>query len=122
MEIFKVIIAGSRSYADYRTLMFFCDNALYKKAETHRIEIVSGTCRGADKLGERYATERGLPIKRFPADWGSNGKAAGPIRNQQMADYADALIAFWGGDKSGGTWDMLLKAYKSQLLIRIKLI
>lgn len=35
-----------------------------------------------------------LPVKQFPADWKTHGKAAGPIRNKQMAEYADAAIIF----------------------------
>jgi hypothetical protein len=38
-----------------------------------------------------------VPVKQFPADWNKYGKAAGPIRNAQMAKYADAVILFPGG-------------------------
>lgn len=50
----------------------------------------------------------------FPADWNAHGKAAGPIRNQQMAQEADVLIAFWDG-KSRGTKDMIEKATRAGL-------
>jgi len=80
---------------------------------------VSGTARGADQLGERYAKERGYFIQRFPADWNAYGKAAGYIRNRKMAEYADALIAFWDG-KSRGTLNMISLAKECGLQIRIK--
>ena len=81
------------------------------------IEIVSGTAKGADQLGEKYAKEKGYPVKQFPADW-SKGKSAGYVRNEEMAKYADALIAFWNG-LSKGTGHMIDLAKKYKLKIRI---
>lgn len=101
----RIIIAGSRSFNDYEELKRLCD---YIVQEATEVEIVSGGCRGADLLGERYAKERGFDIKRFEADWDQHGKAAGPIRNEQMAEYADELIAFHCGGR--GTADMIRRA------------
>jgi Protein of unknown function (DUF2493). len=69
-------------------------------------EVVSGTARGADTAGEAWAEHHGVPVERFPADWDEHGKSAGPIRNQEMADYADAVVAIWDG-KSSGTHNMI---------------
>lgn len=88
----KVIIAGGRDYNNYSELERYCDTILANQTD---VEIVSGTAKGADSLGERYATERQLPIKRFPADWDRLEKTAGYIRNKEMAVYADAVILFW---------------------------
>lgn len=115
---YKVIIAGTRSFDDYSLLCSFCDKCLSRKGLTHDIIVVSGTARGADRLGERYAHERGYEIKRFPADWRNNGKAAGIIRNTDMANYADALIAFWDG-QSKGTLNMIETAKRKGLSVRI---
>lgn len=111
----KVIIAGGRNFNDYEKLCQFCDNALSKQTE---IEIVSGTANGADKLGEKYANDKGYPIKQFPADWDKYGKSAGYIRNAQMAEYADALIAFWDG-KSRGTKHMIDLAKRANLKVKV---
>ena len=73
--------------------------------------MVSGTGRGVDALGERYAAENGLPVKRFRPDWNQFGRAAGPMRNRDMAEYAEALIAIWDG-KSRGTGNMIQTAEK----------
>ena len=100
---FKLIIAGGRDFRDFNILCDKCERLLAHKRNTHNIVIVSGTARGADQLGERYAVEKGFPILRFPADWLQYGKAAGPIRNRQMTDNADALIAFWDGQSKGTT-------------------
>jgi len=110
----KVIIAGSRDFTDYLKLSQACDNLL-KNQKT--IEIVSGKARGADSLGEKYAKERGYKIIEFPPDW-SKGKGAGYQRNVEMAQYADALIAFWDG-KSKGTNHMINIAKNKGLKIRI---
>ena len=110
----KVIIAGSRLFNDYNLLKKHCDKILSNQIE---VEIVSGTANGADKLGERYAKEKGYPIKRFPANWSELGKKAGYIRNEQMAIYADSLIAFWDGE-SKGTKHMIELAKKHNLNTR----
>jgi hypothetical protein len=110
----KVIIAGSRDFDDYELLRKYCDHVLQNQTE---IEIVSGTARGADQLGERYAKERGYPVKQFPADW-NKGKSAGYIRNEEMAKYGDALIAFWNG-MSKGTEHMINLAKQYNLKIKI---
>lgn len=111
----KVIIAGGRDFTDYEKLSTFCDKVL---ANTSEVEIVSGVARGADILGEIYAEERGYPVKQFPADWNTHGKSAGHKRNAQMADYADALVAFWDGS-SKGTLSMINLAKSRNLMIRI---
>lgn len=119
--VFRLIVAGSRNFNNYELLKQKCDSLLSQKRLTHSIVIVSGTARGADRLGERYATERGYRVESFPADWDRDGVAAGPIRNTQMAAHADALVAFWDG-KSRGTKDMIEKAKERNLLLRICLL
>lgn len=119
--LFRVIIAGKRSFNDYDTLRDVCDNILADKCRSHTVVVISGGADGADSLGERYAQERGYDLQRFPADWQQYGRAAGPIRNRQMADNADALIAFWDGE-SRGTKNMIETARKVGLLERTIMI
>jgi len=111
----KIIIAGGRNFRDYDKLRESCDNILVNQKE---VEIVSGTAAGADTLGERYAQEKGYEVKKFPAQWDLYGKSAGYKRNQQMAEYADGLIAFWDG-KSKGTKHMIDIANKMGLKVRV---
>jgi hypothetical protein len=113
-DLYKVIIAGSREYDDYHHLSTACDFLLSDVSPDLRIEIVSGAARGADKLGELYAKERGFLLTIFPANWVVNGRSAGPLRNREMAEYADALIAFPIG-KSPGTRDMIRQARQLDL-------
>lgn len=112
----KTIVAGSRNITDYRIVQ-----AAIEKAATLSIvitELVSGAARGVDSLGERWAEENGIPIKRFPADWAALGKSAGHVRNAAMAEYAEALIAVWDG-ASKGTSSMIEKARAKDLAVYI---
>ena len=101
MEDYRVIIAGSRSFSNYKLLREHCQAVLQEKMNTHHVIIVSGHARGADALGERFAKEFGLPIELYPAQWNALGKGAGIVRNAQMAKVSDALIAFWDGHSRG---------------------
>lgn len=115
---YRVIIAGSRSFDDYDLLRRRCDEILKDRIPSSEIVIVSGTAPGADSLGERYACEKGFAVDRRPADWNTYGKAAGPIRNAEMAQSSDALIAFWDG-KSRGTHHMISLAGKKGLDVHV---
>lgn len=92
----RVIIAGSRSINDIGHI-----NEAIQKSQFQIEEVVSGTCKGPDLLGEMWAWFSGIPIKQFPANWGIHGKKAGMLRNVEMAEYADALIAVWDGESKG---------------------
>lgn len=107
----KTIVAGSRDITNIE----FVRQAI-SRAPWVVSEVVSGAARGVDTLGEMVAKERGVAIKRFPADWDSLGRRAGPLRNIQMADYADALIAVWDG-VSRGTAHMIKEAEKRGLKV-----
>lgn len=57
--------------------------------------IIHGGCRGVDQIAGKYALERGLECKVYPAKWNEYGKGAGPIRNKLMLDQnPDMVIAF----------------------------
>ena len=107
----KVIVAGSRTITDYQKVK----NAL-SAFEWEITEIVSGGANGVDKMGERWAIENKIPLRRFPAKWDLHGKSAGPIRNREMAEYADALVAIWDG-KSKGTYNMIEEANRNFLYV-----
>jgi hypothetical protein len=115
LDEFRVIVAGSRGFDDYQTLSETCDFFLKKKKN---VIIISGNAKGADKLGEQYAKERGLKLEVYPADWEKYGKSAGFIRNEEMGDIANALIAFWDGE-SHGTKHMIEYAKNKGLKIRV---
>lgn len=115
--MFRVIIAGGRNFNDYQLLSTTMDYLLCNVTE--EITVVCGKARGADTLGEQYAMERGYRVDYYPADWKRFGKRAGYLRNEQMAQNADALVAFWDGE-SRGTKLMIDLAKQYGLKVRIK--
>ena len=110
----KYIIAGGRNFRDFPLLWDTCEKIIINDID---VEIVSGTANGADKLGEHYARLKDYPVKQFPADW-SLGKQGGYIRNAEMADYADVLIAYWDGE-SRGTSHMINLAKDKGLTVHV---
>ena len=106
----KIIIAGSREVTDYEVVRRAVIQSGYWKQFGKAIEVVSGTARGVDKLGEEFARVNDLVCHKFPADWDTHGKAGGHIRNRYMGDFAKAtdgrLLAIWDG-KSRGTKGMI---------------
>lgn len=92
----KVIIAGSRHLAD----LSFVEKAI-SDSKFQITEVVSGGAVGIDLAGEKWAVKNNLPVKQFLPDWKRLGKSAGPIRNAEMAKYADAAIAIWDGVSRG---------------------
>lgn len=117
--LFRVIVAGSRNITSKDLIFKKLDYLLAEKIKAgEAIQIISGGACGVDKIGEEYAAARGFSCKRFPADWETFGKRAGYLRNCQMANNADALIAFWDG-KSPGTRHMIQIATSRQLQTRI---
>jgi hypothetical protein len=116
----RVIIAGGRDFGDVtgaikrgnaneihtakiqRLWAFYALDRLLLRMMP--IEPISGRATGADTVGEQWAELRGMKSTPFPAKWRELGKAAGPIRNQEMADYAGSdgmLVAFWDGESNG---------------------
>ena len=128
MRTVRTIIAGSRTVKEYETVKTAIELCPWHSTIT---EVVSG-CQvsididehgkeiryGVDYFGEQWAKSKMIPIKRFPAHWRRYGKPAGPIRNEEMARYADALIAVWV-NRSRGTRDMIFKAEYNGLQVFI---
>lgn len=107
----RMIIAGSREFTDYEQLL-----VLITPFKSLITTVISGGAKGADALGERYAKDHDIPVEIYPADWETHGKSAGYIRNSEMADVADGLIAFnQGGTK--GTNNMISIALKRNKMV-----
>lgn len=113
----KIIIAGSRGFSNAKLLEKEVD-AFIAREKIDEVVIVSGGAGGADALGELYAKKKGYLIQRFPANWKEFGKNAGIRRNIQMAEFADALIAFWDNE-SRGTHHMITVAKQCRLNVKV---
>ena len=117
----RVVIAGCRNYSNYKEAKEYIDFCLSNIRKEHDIVIISGGASGADALGERYAKENEFEIERYPADWKTYGKSAGPRRNKQMAEVSDFVICFWDM-KSKGTKSMIEYAKEYNKPLKIKII
>lgn len=94
----KLIVAGSRSITDKELVYQLIDAEC---SWLRVIEIVSGGAPGVDRLAEQYAIDKGVSLTLCPAGWDKYGKAAGPIRNQEMGEYGDRLLCIWDGESRG---------------------
>lgn len=117
----KIIIAGSRDFNDYKMAKEYIKSILDSEFCNEEIIIISGGCRGADVLGEKYALENNLNVEIYKANWSKYKKAAGPIRNKKMISRSDGVICFWD-NKSKGTKSLIELAKKEGKRIYIKMI
>lgn len=104
----KLVVAGSRSFHNQRFVWDHLD--IIVRGENIVVdELINGGCSGVDELATMWGKGRQVPrITIFPALWNTHGRSAGPIRNKEMAEYGDMLVAFLG-EGSIGTMDMLNK-------------
>ena len=80
----RIVVAGSRSFDDYEIAREFIQETLKGFGEELTFIFLSGKCKGADSLGERFARENGYNVEEYPADWARYGRGAGPKRNGEI--------------------------------------
>lgn len=99
----KLVIFGSRPKYCPLTLNQQVDliAAAVKKFNLRPTEVVSGMAQGVDTAAVIYARQTGLVLTPFRPDWDAEPRAAGFIRNKQMAMYADAGLGLQWGNSSG---------------------
>ena len=113
-----ILVCGSRT-ASMKSVRPLAE-AILSKHDPNTTTVIHGDCRGADTWAALAALTLGMKVVPYPADWGTYGKAAGPIRNQRMLDEGkpDLVLAFTPSLK-GGTWDMITRARKANIETRI---
>ncbi len=111
----KVLVCGGRDYHDRNAV----ERALWKlDSERGPIRaVLHGGASGADAEGMLWAVGAGIAAFAYPADWQKHGRAAGPMRNQQMIDEGepDLVVAFPGGR---GTADMVRRAERAGITVQ----
>lgn len=109
----KIIVSGSRYWSEKKhySVIF----AVLKQYD-QKTTIITGGCRGVDALAEKAARKLGMTVVTYPAKWQQYGRAAGPIRNEQMItqERPDMVLLFHDDiENSRGTKNMrnLAKKY-----------
>jgi len=113
----RILVTGSRHWNDRTTIADALAQAWEDLGNPEGVTLVHGACPhgGADQIAAQEASKRGWTIEAHPADWAAHGKAAGPLRNQQMVDAgADITLAF-PQEGSRGTWDCIRRARKAEI-------
>lgn len=108
----RLLVCGDRNWGGRDN-----EALLRERLEALRPEVViHGCARGADRMAGRLAGELGCVVVEFPAQWDKFGRAAGPIRNQQMLDEGSPDHVLWCHhdlNSSRGTADMVRRAQKA---------
>ena len=102
-----IAIIGDGDFNDYALLKTKLDEIRQVYPTIDR--AVSGGARGTDQLGEQYARAHGMWMQIFRPDWARYGRGAALLRNTDIINAADIIVAFWDG-KSRGTQDSIQKA------------
>lgn len=110
----NIAIVGSRTFTDFVQCEFEIENALAEWGLTTKNinRIVSGGAQGADTLADMYARKNNIAITVYSPDWKAFGKAAGIMRNTDIVNDCEYVIAF-PSRKGKGTQDTIRKAQKS---------
>jgi hypothetical protein len=111
----RILVCGSRDWDDPAPVAHALCGYLYYDAEySGELVVIQGGAKGADELALKWAQGNECAWLTYPADWKKHGKAAGPIRNQQMLDEGkpDVVWAFVTRplEESRGTADMVRRA------------
>jgi hypothetical protein len=113
----RVLICGGRDFNNEYLFQHVLNDFWHIDMGFTPFTIIHGGARGADNLAARWAYDNKMKVESYPADWNTHGKAAGPIRNQQMLDTGiDVVIAFPGGR---GTQHMINIAKKAGVEVRV---
>ena len=114
-EEMRVLVCGDRNWTDKSLIHEHLSSI------TNLELVIEGAARGADRLAGQVASEMGVPVQEFPADWDTFGKAAGPIRNRKMLDLKpDLVVAFYSDiSKSKGTKDCIFEANRRGIEVRL---
>lgn len=89
----KLLIAACPEFTDYQ---FLCEEVDYLLSNTTS-PVTIHTCvgRGSDRLGERYARDRGYEIRRFYADYERWSGGAGWTQLNDALRASDAVVGFY---------------------------
>ena len=113
----KLAVVGSRSIQNFRFVGCILDGIVAAMGYSE-VTLISGAAAGVDSLAAKWARKRGFEVIEFPADWEAHGRSAGFIRNRDIVESADGVVAIWDGI-SKGTANSISLAKKRENLIAV---
>ena len=109
----KIAIVGCRDLGGY-PYSDFCTHI-----PQNCTVVISGGARGIDSYARRYAVENDIPLAEMRPDYGAHpGRSAPIVRNREIVEAADYVLAFWDG-KSRGTRHVIGYCMETQKAFRI---
>lgn len=107
----RVLVCGGRGFGDYEALAAILDAF---RADHPIAVLIHGAAEGADRTAGDWAAARAVAMDVYPADWDTHGRAAGPLRNEQMLAEGkpDLVVAFPGAH---GTATMIRLARRADV-------
>ena len=126
----RVLVCGGRDHSNYQQVRDELEKLLhefdvcyndddYKMPDPTKITVIHGGAKGADMHADDWAVCNWLVPEVYKADWDTHGKAAGPIRNQQMLDTGIDLVLAFPTKNSRGTWHMVKIAKAAGVEVRV---
>ena len=109
-DSYIALICGSRNWTDELKIQSWL-------VANNPTAIITGDCRGADRIAFKIASRLGIDNIVYRARWDLYGKAAGPKRNLEMLAFPpDIVVAFHPNlQESKGTSHCLSAARKLKI-------
>lgn len=103
----RLLVCGDRNWTDKGPI-----EAYLSTFTPGTTVVIHGGARGADTIAGEVATQMGMAVEQYPADWAQYGRAAGPVRNRQMLNSQIDLVVWFHRDiaSSRGTRNMIAQA------------
>lgn len=109
IKTWNIAIIGSRTFNNYDKFKYYLNDYFDKNDNIKKYRIISGGAIGTDSMASRYARENKIEILEMLPNWKKHGRKAGIIRNTDIINSADLVIAF-SQNNSSGTNDSIKKA------------
>lgn len=99
----RIAVIGSRKYKSLELVPQWLEFAKEKyEAECGGVIIISGGAEGVDRTAENWAIEKKVNRDIFKPNYSKyHGKVAPLMRNKQIVESADFILAFWDEDSTG---------------------
>lgn len=118
----RLLVCGPRNWDN----KWYVYDILQRLTHANGDTIITGGATGVDSIALGWAKEHGVEWERYPAEWTTYGRSAGPIRNKRMLDEGkpNLVVAFqrYGVFGTVGTHNMIRQALKAGIPVLIAVL